>query len=84
LKLLDPTHPFFRPLWARILTVAAPAAWACFEAFNQSWGWAVLFFAAALYAAYELLIIYDRSMAEAAVLEAAKKAQAQADKGDEE
>ena len=81
MKLLDPTHPFFKPLWRRVLTVVLPALWGGVEALNQSWGWAILFLGAAAYAAYELLIMYDRSIAEAE----AKKAAAQAQReGDEE
>ncbi|KQZ50025.1 hypothetical protein ASD54_14115 [Rhizobium sp. Root149] len=81
MKLLDPTHPFYKPFWVRILTVVFPAVMACIEAYNQSWVWALLFLAVAGYAAYELLIMYDRSIAEAE----AKKAAAQAQReGDEE
>lgn len=81
MKLLDPTHPFFTPKWRRVLTVVLPALWGGVEALNQSWGWAILFLGAAAYAAYELLIMYDRSIAEAE----AKKAATQAEReGDEE
>lgn len=84
IKLLDPHHPFFKPLWRRILTVALPGAWGGIEFYNGSTGWGILFAAAAIYAAYELLIMYDRTMAKAAAEEAAKQARLQADKGDEE
>ena len=46
-KFLDPGHPWFRPLWARILTVAAPAAWAGFEFWGGSVGWGIAFLALA-------------------------------------
>ncbi len=82
LKLLDPTHPFYKPLWVRILTVVFPAAMACIEAYNQSWVWALLFFAASAYAAYELLIMYDRSIAKAEAEKA--KAAAALKEGNEE
>ncbi|MGE6739533.1 hypothetical protein ACQKGC_04560 [Allorhizobium pseudoryzae] len=84
MKLLDPHHPFFKPLWRRILTVVLPAAWGGVELYNGSTGWALLFLAAAAYAAYELLIMYDRTIAQAAADEAARKARLEADKGDEE
>lgn len=80
MKLLDPTHPFFKPLWRRVLTVVLPALWGGVEALNQSWGWALLFLGAAAYAAYELLVMYDRSIAEAE----AKKAAADAERGGDE
>lgn len=82
MKLLDPTHPFFKPLWARILTVVLPALWGGVEAYNQSWGWALMFLGAAAYAAYELLIIYDRSIANAEAEKA--KAAAARKEGNEE
>lgn len=47
--LLDPRHPFFRPLWVRILCVVLPLAWACLEAATGSAFWAVLFGAAGVY-----------------------------------
>lgn len=82
MKLLDPTHPFFKPLWARILTVVLPGLWGGVEAYNQSWGWALMFLGAAAYAAYELLIIYDRSIAKAEAEKA--KAAAARNEGNEE
>ena len=82
MKLLDPTHPFFKPLWRRVLTVVLPALWGGVEVWNQAWGWAIMFLGAAAYAAYELFIIYDRSIAEA---EAAKQqASAASREGDTE
>ncbi|MFD1880548.1 hypothetical protein [Paracoccus pacificus] len=53
---IDPNHPFFRPLWVRILTVAAPAAWAGFELYNGATMWAAAFAAAAAYAFYALFL----------------------------
>lgn len=81
MKLLDPTHPFFQPKWRRILTVVLPLLWGLVEAYNEAWGWALLFVGAAAYAAYELLIMYDRSVAEADAKKAAAAAQRE---GDEE
>lgn len=54
--LIDPDHPFFRPLWARILAVALPLAWAAFEARTGALGWAAIFAAAGLYALAELFL----------------------------
>ncbi len=65
-KFLDPQHPFFKPLWRRILTVVAPAAWGLVELSNGASGWAILFFGASAYAAYELLFMFERSNREAA------------------
>jgi hypothetical protein len=84
MKFLDPHHPFFKPLWRRILSVLLPMGWGGVELYNGSTGWAILFLAAGAYAAYELLIMYDRTMEKAAAEEAARQARLEADKGDEE
>ncbi|NHF73398.1 hypothetical protein [Paracoccus xiamenensis] len=44
--LVDPNHPFFRPLWVRILCVAFPFGWAMFEMGTGNVFWAILFGAA--------------------------------------
>jgi hypothetical protein len=60
-KFLDTDHPWFRPLWVRILVVALCAGWAALEfgllrflglpAGSPFWG--VLFLAIGGYAAYK-------------------------------
>ncbi len=52
--LVDPNNPFFKPLWVRLLCVAAPLAWAAVELANGSAFWAILFGAAGLYLGYAL------------------------------
>lgn len=56
MKLLDPDHPFFRPVWRRWATALVPGAWALVEATSGSPGWALLFGAAGAYAGWVLLI----------------------------
>ena len=56
MALIDASHPFFRPLWRRVAVVAACIGWALVEVITGSPGWAMLFGAAGLYAAYVLLI----------------------------
>lgn len=56
MALIDPAHPFFRPLWRRVAVVIACLGWALFEIMTGSPGWAMLFGGAGLYAAYVLLI----------------------------
>lgn len=63
MKFLDPQHPFFQPLWRRIVTVVAPAAWAVVEFYNESPGWAVIFLGAAGYAAWQLFYVFDPNAA---------------------
>ncbi|MBC7156515.1 MAG: hypothetical protein H5U20_03250 [Rhodobacteraceae bacterium] len=56
MKLLDPDHPFFRPVWRRWATALVPGAWALVEAASGSPGWALIFGAAGVYAFWVLLI----------------------------
>lgn len=79
MKFLDPQHPFFKPLWRRILTVVAPAAWALVELWNGEGGWAIVFFGAAAYAGYELFL----APKPAADARSATDEAARGDKGDE-
>ena len=41
MRLIDTSHPFFRPAWRRYLLVAAPFAWATVEwsSGNEIWGY---------------------------------------------
>jgi hypothetical protein len=52
-KFLDTNHPWFRPLWVRLLVTALPVAWALFEFVDGSPFWGVLFLALGVYAAWE-------------------------------
>ena len=51
-KFLDTDHPFFRPLWIRLLVVAVCFAWAIFEFTTASAFWGVLFLGLGAYAAW--------------------------------
>ncbi|RCW87149.1 hypothetical protein [Paracoccus lutimaris] len=55
--LVDPHHPFFRPLWIRILSVVLPLAWAFFELSTGAIFWAILFGAAGIYLLVALFVI---------------------------
>ena len=55
MKLLDPKHPFFAPVWRRWLTCVIPLAWAGVELWSGSPGWAMVFGFAGGYAGYILL-----------------------------
>ncbi|MBK8456093.1 MAG: hypothetical protein IPL47_02460 [Phyllobacteriaceae bacterium] len=50
--LIDPTHPFYRPLWVRIAIVAVCFAWAAVEIAIGAPFWGVLFGGAGLYAVF--------------------------------
>ncbi len=57
MQLIDPAHPFYRPLWRRIVIVAVTAAWFGFEVLiSRSQLWAVL--AGALFAYTAWILLY--------------------------
>ena len=63
-RFLDVQHPFFKPLWRRLVTVAACLGWALLE---LSWGgpmWALLFGLIGLYCAYQFFVAFDPKEAE--------------------
>ncbi len=55
MKLIDPAHPFYRPLWVRLLIVVFAFGWALVELANGAIFWAALFAAIGAYAAWVLL-----------------------------
>lgn len=58
MQLLDPSHPFFRPVWVRVAVVALSIGWGVVELVFGSPGWAILFAAAGLYALW-VFVTYD-------------------------
>ncbi|WP_331371879.1 hypothetical protein [Sinorhizobium chiapasense] len=58
LKFIDPDHPFYRPLWIRLLIVAACAAWTAVEFSNGQVTWGMIFLAVTAYAGCALLIFF--------------------------
>jgi hypothetical protein len=58
MRLIDPSHPFFRPKWRRYLVVAAPFAWAGVEWSLGHMIWAYLFAAIGGYLAWHLVVNY--------------------------
>jgi hypothetical protein len=42
-KFLDTDHPFFKPLWIRVLIVLLTGGWAIFEFLGGSPFWGVIF-----------------------------------------
>lgn len=57
--MFDFTHPFFRPLWIRLLVVAATLGWTAVELFAGNSGWAVVFGSVGAVALWGLLVTYD-------------------------
>jgi hypothetical protein len=59
MKISEQNHPFYRPLWRRILIVAVCAAWFALEAAQSGSGlWTVIAAGALAYAVWFLFITY--------------------------
>ena len=52
-------HPFFRPLWIRVVTVAVAVGWALVEFASGAAFWGTLFLALGLFAAWRLLLRFE-------------------------
>ena len=51
-------HSFFKPLWLRVFVVAVALGWAMVEMNTGSPGWAIMFFAVGVYAAWSFFISF--------------------------
>ncbi|SIN99255.1 hypothetical protein [Vannielia litorea] len=52
-------HPWFGPLWRRVLVTALCFAWAAFELAMGSPGWALLFAAAGAWCGYQFFVVWE-------------------------
>ncbi|WOI55240.1 hypothetical protein [Palleronia sp. LCG004] len=57
MKILDGAHPFFRPLWRRVVITAICLVWAVVELSRGSPGWAAIFGAMGALCIYEFFIV---------------------------
>ena len=60
MRLLDPSHPFFRPAWRRYGIVAICFLWATFELSQDNTIWAYLFAGIGGYLAFNLIFAYPK------------------------
>jgi len=61
----DQEHPFFRPLWRRIVLVVLLVAWAAYELLvSQETLWVVISLAALAYAVWIFLITFPKRPSE--------------------
>ncbi|MFB2550538.1 hypothetical protein [Ensifer soli] len=58
-KFIDPDHPFYRPLWVRLLIAASCLFWTAIELYNGEMVWGMLFLAVTTYVVCVLLIFFN-------------------------
>jgi hypothetical protein len=58
--MIDLDHPYYKPLWARLLIVGSCAAWAGFEFYSGAPFWGVIVGGMGAYAAYKLFYEFYR------------------------
>jgi len=61
MKFIDPDHPFYRPLWRRVLLVGACAAWTGVEFYNGEQTWGMIFLAVTAYTFANLILFFKPS-----------------------
>lgn len=58
-KAFDLRHPFFAPIWRRVLVVALTFGWAGVEYWNGSTGWALAFAGAGAWCVYQFFVVWE-------------------------
>ncbi|MCF3638884.1 hypothetical protein LXM94_02735 [Rhizobium sp. TRM95111] len=61
MKFIDPDHPFYRPLWVRLLLVGFCAGWTALEFYNGEQTWGTIFLVVSAYAFAQLVLFYKPS-----------------------
>lgn len=56
--MFDLKHPFFVPLWRRVVTVTLTLGWAVFELVLGNPGWALIFGAAGAWTVYQFFVVW--------------------------
>lgn len=64
--IIDTNHPFYRPLWVRLLIVGFCAAWCVVEFVNHEPFWGTVVGGVAVYTAYVLLLTFKPKVEEPA------------------
>lgn len=57
-KFIDPDHPFYRPLWRRLLIVGSCALWTAIEFWNGATTWGMIFLAVTAYTSATLIVFF--------------------------
>jgi len=66
MKLLDLEHPFFAPVWVRVVVVAICIGWGLFEFANAAVLWGVFFCGIGVICGYRFSVIDYEAIADAA------------------
>ena len=61
MKFIDTDHPFYRPLWRRLLLVGFCAAWTAVEFYNGEQTWSMIFLVVTAYAFANLILFFKPS-----------------------
>ncbi|QRM56391.1 hypothetical protein [Sinorhizobium sp. BG8] len=61
MKFIDPGHPFYKPLWIRLVIVAVCVGWTALEFYNNEEMWGTIFLVVSAYATAQLLLFYKPS-----------------------
>lgn len=61
MKFIDPDHPFYRPLWRRVLLVGLCAVWTAVEFYNGERAWGTVFLVVSAYAFANLILFFKPS-----------------------
>lgn len=65
MKFIDPDHPFYRPLWVRLLLVGLCAGWTAVEFYYDERTWGTIFLIVSAYVFAQLVLFYRPSDAPA-------------------
>lgn len=61
MKIIDTDHPFYRPLWRRVLLVAVCAIWTGVEFYNNEQTWGTIFLVVTAYVFANLILFFKPS-----------------------
>ncbi|PRY24360.1 hypothetical protein CLV78_103226 [Aliiruegeria haliotis] len=57
--LIDPSHPFYAPLWRRVVIVVVTLGWAAVEFATGNLTWGILVGALGAYCLFKLILTFD-------------------------
>ena len=80
MKIIDPDHPFYRPLWVRLLIVGLCIGWTAVEYYNGEETWGIIFLVVSAYV-FAQLVLFFKPKSEAAPVEGEKDGDAGEDRG---